>query len=504
MAAAKTRLPQNIQDELAKLEAAFEVDDNDVEAFQMNINRGRKSAPGQAKPVPIQLSVGNFMKFKEYVHKNCSAKMDPANSTNPPTPAGGGGFVAQKKSPIAGEAQEGGKRRMSTTGLPSNKRLQAIRQSIGNVGPIANVPLYKPGEVAKAAPVADKYDHGNALASATAKDRRNSQPYTRQSFAGRQIKCGIKSTPIGENLKYEGIATKPRVQSDATKVIEEYRWMNTPLDKRAGEMNARVEYMEDLLEKYALENARRKEGEPELEVAPVGRPCVSTVIVIGRVCCETTGKLNERSVMLEGSLRTSHGQRVMLMLADCDDVQLFPGQIIAAVGMSGNMGQEFNARQIIPGLPVPRMVIPRPKAHQWLQEYNKAPVTMSCAAGPFCSSDSVDFAPLKALGDQIIANGTDVLFLMGPLLDCNNNLVKSGDITTPDGKFMGFQDIYFEIILPILDSLCRAAPRCQIYYVPSTSELLHLSPMPQPPLNLKDTPLVSMTVLQYAFLFYRF
>ena len=38
--------------------------------------------------------------------------------------------------------------------------------------------------------------------------------------------------------------------------------------------------------------------------------------------------------------------------------------------------------------------------------------------------DSLDFSPLKELSDQIAANDTDVLFLMGPLLDANNSLVK--------------------------------------------------------------------------------
>ena len=42
-----------------------------------------------------------------------------------------------------------------------------------------------------------------------------------------------------------------------------------------------------------------------------------------------------------------------------------------------------NCRQVIAGLPVPRMVVPRPLAQEWLNAYNKAPVLMACAAGPF-------------------------------------------------------------------------------------------------------------------------
>ena len=200
---AKTRLPQNILDELTKLEGAYEISSDDVEAFQMNENlRRRKSAaPGQAKPPPAQLNAGNFVKFKEFVLKNCGAKMAPSTSANPPTPAAGAGYGAQKRSPLGAAPVDSKKARMST-GLPSNKRLQAIRQSIGNVGPIANVPLYKPGETSSAGAGQEKYDCGNALTSATAKDNRKSQAYTRQSFSGRPIKCAIKSTQIGENLKF--------------------------------------------------------------------------------------------------------------------------------------------------------------------------------------------------------------------------------------------------------------------------------------------------------------
>ncbi len=224
-------------------------------------------------------------------------------SKAPPTPAGGGGFLAPTPAPQ--------KRRGSLGGV-SSMRMKAIRQSTGGMGPIANVPLYQPGETPQKVPeVTDRFDCGNALTSEQHANNSNRQPYRRESFSARPVKGEIKSTPLGANLNYREVVTKARVTSGETKVIEEYRWMNTPLEKRALAIDQRVEDMEDRLEKHALAVARRREGEAELAISPVGRPCVSTVIVIGRVCCETTGKLNERSVMLEGSLRTSHGQRVM-------------------------------------------------------------------------------------------------------------------------------------------------------------------------------------------------
>ncbi len=64
---AKTRLPQNFLDELAQLATQFEFSANDVEAFEHNETRRRKSAPG-TKAKRAELGPANFPKFKAFVH----------------------------------------------------------------------------------------------------------------------------------------------------------------------------------------------------------------------------------------------------------------------------------------------------------------------------------------------------------------------------------------------------------------------------------------------------
>lgn len=52
------------------------------------------------------------------------------------------------------------------------------------------------------------------------------------------------------------------------------------------------------------------------------------VSVIGRVCCDSNGKLNAQSVMLEGSQELSSGARVKLDLSEVRQFALFPGQVM--------------------------------------------------------------------------------------------------------------------------------------------------------------------------------
>lgn len=49
--------------------------------------------------------------------------------------------------------------------------------------------------------------------------------------------------------------------------------------------------------------------------------------MVGRICCDSEGRLNEHSVMLEGSVELSNGMRTKLDLSKLDSFKLFPGQV---------------------------------------------------------------------------------------------------------------------------------------------------------------------------------
>lgn len=51
------------------------------------------------------------------------------------------------------------------------------------------------------------------------------------------------------------------------------------------------------------------------------------VTVVGRVCCDTNGRLNASSLMLQESGSSSSGLAVPLSVSDVNQYSLFPGQV---------------------------------------------------------------------------------------------------------------------------------------------------------------------------------
>ena len=83
------------------------------------------------------------------------------------------------------------------------------------------------------------------------------------------------------------------------------------------------------------------------DISPVGLCSQSEVWVFGRVCCDSAeGKMNEKSVALEGSRAGSGGARVLLELKDVSEFALFPGQLLLVCGVCAD-GAKLVASKII-------------------------------------------------------------------------------------------------------------------------------------------------------------
>ena len=52
------------------------------------------------------------------------------------------------------------------------------------------------------------------------------------------------------------------------------------------------------------------------------------ITVAGRICCDSNGKLNAKSVILEGSRDTSMGKCIPLDLTELKQYSMFPGQVL--------------------------------------------------------------------------------------------------------------------------------------------------------------------------------
>jgi len=70
------------------------------------------------------------------------------------------------------------------------------------------------------------------------------------------------------------------------------------------------------------------------------------VSVIGRICCDSNGKLNSQSVILEGSQDLSSGQQIKLDLSEFRQFALFPGQVMYIFILRENFSS-YNTTNII-------------------------------------------------------------------------------------------------------------------------------------------------------------
>jgi DNA polymerase alpha subunit B len=198
------------------------------------------------------------------------------------------------------------------------------------------------------------------------------------------------------------------------------------------------------------------------------------VTVVGRICCEGEGKLNVQSIFLEGSRVLSNACRVRLDLSGCEEYALFPGQVVAVLGVN-SVGHTFVARRILPA--PPSAVAAAPAAAQ-------RPVTVVAAAGPFTTSDDLTYAPLTALLTKAAEVRPDALVLIGPFVDEQHPSLAVGDLP------VSFDELFERQVLARLSEFVEtqleteSAKVTHVVLLPSTRDIHHQSAYPQPALRM--------------------
>lgn len=259
-----------------------------------------------------------------------------------------------------------------------------------------------------------------------------------------------------------------------------YTWMDEALEDRATERDRRLVELEVQL----AEAMKRRHLELEdVVVGVIGVPAQAEAILCGRVVCEgLEGKLNERSILIEGSRETAKGARMQLNVTACPSIAAFPGQLVAVLGRSGTAGTTFHARDFIAGLPAPPpATLVAPGCNELLH--------MLVAAGPYCLRDGLDYCPLEKALEYAAKANPQVLVLLGPFVDANNKLICDGDAQLEgEAEPCSFEEVYTKCVLRTLRrgiaALRRSSPSTQVLLVPSLEEVLCFHPMPQPPLDV--------------------
>lgn len=211
------------------------------------------------------------------------------------------------------------------------------------------------------------------------------------------------------------------------------------------------------------------------EFSPVSLPAQDTTTVLGQVCCDSNGKLNAHSVLLEAGPEQG-GQQTPLDLSELKEYSLFPGQVVVMEGMN-TTGRKLVASKLYEGVPLPFYT---PQVKMEMDEVAE-PLNVLVACGPYTPSDTLTFDPLLDLISVIVRDRPDVCLLLGPFVDAKHEQIEKAQVTET------FEAIFTRCIESIVDGTKSVG--CRLVFVPSQRDIHHHFIYPQPPFvlpNLKE------------------
>lgn len=286
-------------------------------------------------------------------------------------------------------------------------------------------------------------------------------------------------------------------RDDFDGVTERYRSMFTSLEERARAME------KHLLSLQRVMCLAHDISEDQLQ--PVGIPSQDVVWVCGRVCCDSSdGRINKSSVLLEGSRQDSGGRRVPLDFPSSDTLplsfSLFPGQIILVQGINSS-GRKMTVQRIIDGaVPKSRLL-----SANKVQEMHTSKLYQGgdglrifTAAGPFTTSDNLEYEPLMDIFRTAMRDQPDVIVLLGPFVDVSHPLLSTGDVSlsSEDGtqvhgasyEMVFVEKVMRDCLLAFFNTIDdeQANNGMQIVLIPSLLDAHHEFTFPQPPFGDRD------------------
>ncbi|KAG8051016.1 hypothetical protein GUJ93_ZPchr0009g2163 [Zizania palustris] len=263
----------------------------------------------------------------------------------------------------------------------------------------------------------------------------------------------------------------------------------------------RFNYLEDRIRRSgSLFSASGLCGEP----ADATLASEESMFAVGMVICDGEGRLNEKSILLQGSVQHSRGQRVRLDLKDLDQFSLFPGQVVGIQGHNPS-GHCFVVSKLIDSIPnTVDAQMPCSKKQAIDSEGHQSSDTLSrvlssvIAAGPYTTTDNLLFEPLQELLSYACRKQPQLLILMGPFIDSDHPDIKKGTVD------QGFQDIFhFEILRKLQDFIQYLGHSVRVILIPSVRDAHHDFVFPQPAfdLNLPEDTTHQITCLANPSLF---
>ncbi|GAB5578078.1 DNA polymerase alpha subunit B isoform X2 [Prionailurus iriomotensis] len=201
-------------------------------------------------------------------------------------------------------------------------------------------------------------------------------------------------------------------------------------------------------------------------------PAQEPVTLLGQIGCDTNGKLNSKSVILEGDREHSSGAQIPVDLSELKEYSLFPGQVVILEGIN-TTGAKLIATKLYEGVPLPFYQPPKED-----EDFEQNMVLVAC--GPYTTSDSITYDPLLDLIAIINRDRPDVCILLGPFLDAKHEQVENCLLTSP------FEDVFKQCLRTIIEGTRSSGSH--LVFVPSLRDVHHESVYPQPPFSYSDLP----------------
>eukprot|EP00571_Detonula_confervacea_P012384 CAMPEP_0172302316 /NCGR_PEP_ID=MMETSP1058-20130122/4034_1 /TAXON_ID=83371 /ORGANISM="Detonula confervacea, Strain CCMP 353" /LENGTH=749 /DNA_ID=CAMNT_0013012741 /DNA_START=64 /DNA_END=2313 /DNA_ORIENTATION=- len=341
-----------------------------------------------------------------------------------------------------------------------------------------------------------------------------------------------------EVLSSKSTAEKERIETHVACTISphpsashpqgSFRHMFTPLEKRAGALEERLNGMsrticdtfgiknedEEMIESMdgVVKSETSENGGDKISTwTPVGLPKQNKVLCVGRICNEAhEGRLNRASIRLEGSRQHSAGSRIQLDLQglnsnttdDQGNVQqnkqsysFFSGQIVAVEGINSS-GRTLQASRLLEGAPPPQETLTASELLDYQygsKSQNGNPLSIVSMCGPFTTKDNLDYDPLVDAILKISADKPDVVILCGPFVDGRQPLVGGEDgsggaiVEDENGndRTVSYEYLFATKISALLEEMYANDPelKTQFVLVPSMDDAFLDAVYPQPPLE---------------------
>jgi len=254
--------------------------------------------------------------------------------------------------------------------------------------------------------------------------------------------------------------------------------------QRPKEVAESLDYaVDDLLETFISDNLGAVKTEDEsssLSLSHVGVPHHERVLVGGRICCDGVGRINAKSLLLEGTRDSSGGASIALDVSQLPRYSFFPGQTVLMQGTNPS-GKAFLASNLIASTKKSAMT------STTITPTLLSDTSLFVAVGPFTTSDSDSYEPLGDFLKLVTEEKPRVCLFLGPFVDAKNELIVNNNFQSGDGTHEGLFSVVLDRIKQCMDSL---GGNCQAVLIPSARDLHHAFVYPQPPFPSEQNQLV--------------